>query len=75
MDHLMADKIGFVPNVRRKDNVIQGLSVVASMLIGAGVGFGIGEAVGAAAGAVAGVVGGLMISGAILAIVGLVRRS
>ncbi|KAF0241907.1 MAG: hypothetical protein FD180_4197 [Planctomycetota bacterium] len=72
--NLLADKVGFVPNVRGKDNVIQGISVAAALLIGAGIGFFLHGGFGAIVGGVTGMVAGLLISGAVLAIVGLVRK-
>jgi hypothetical protein len=73
--NVFADKVGFVPNVRGRDNVIQGVSILASVVIGAGVGYAYGQGTGALIGTVTGLVGGLILSGAVLAVVGLIRRS
>lgn len=74
-----ADKIGLVPNVRLKDNLIQGLVVGALTLIGALVGFFVPSdtprSVGAGVGALAGLIGGGFLSGLVLMIVGLRRKA
>jgi len=76
-----ADKVGLVPNVRLKDNLIQGLVVAAFTLLGAWLGpalipsdWGLGSmAVGL--GALAGLLCGGFVSGLVLMILGLLRKS
>jgi hypothetical protein len=74
-----ADKIGMVPNIRLKDNLLQGIAVVALTLIGALVGFLVSpdtaRSLGAGLGALAGLIGGGLLSGLVLMIVGLLRKS
>jgi hypothetical protein len=74
-----ADKVGMVPNVRLKDNLIQGIVVVAFTLIGALVGFFVApdtaRSVGAGLGALAGLIGGGFLSGLVLMVVGLRRKA
>ena len=73
--NFVADKIGFVPNVRKSDNALQAkvfLGVwAACVLIGAILGRGDG----ALTGLFLGIVVALVISGGVLAVVGLKRRS
>ena len=74
-----ADKVGLVPNVRLKDNLIQGLVVGALTLIGALVGFFVASdtarLTGAGFGALAGLISGGFLSGLVLMIVGLRRKT
>ena len=69
----VADKVGFVPNVRRSDNILQakifGGVWLGCVLLGAVCG-GMG---GALMGLLLGIVVALLVSGAVLAIVGLKR--
>lgn len=73
--NIMADKVGFVPNVRRKDNLFQGIVVLTLMIIGAVTGAlidGYPMAAGLAAG---GLIVGVIVSGTVLCIIGLFRKS
>ena len=71
-----ADKIGLVPNFRRKDNRYQAIAVFVFVLIGAALG---GLWRGWPGGVLAGIIGGLLIggfvSGLVLMFVGLGRGS
>ena len=73
--HTAADTIGMVPNVRAKDNLIQGLVIGAGTVVSTVVGLCLGGGVGAAIGAVAGLIGFLLISGGVLMVVGWVRTA
>lgn len=71
----MADKIGLVPNLRKKDNLFQGIAVVAGLLAGAVVGWlWKGWPEGLLLGAVAGLVLGTLLSGLTLMIIGFRRK-
>jgi hypothetical protein len=73
--HAIADKVGLVPNVRVKDNVIQGIAVAATTVVGVAVGAIVGGTAEAALiGALAGLVVGGFVSGLVLMVVGLARR-
>jgi hypothetical protein len=72
----MADKIGLVPNLRKKDNLYQGVAVVIGLLLGAAVGWRWkGWPEGLLLGAVAGLILGTLLSGVALMIVGWIRKS
>jgi hypothetical protein len=72
----MADKVGLVPNLRMKDNLYQAICVVAFMAIGAAVGwFWQGSTEGLMLGTLAGLVFGGLVSGTVLMVIGLVRKS
>jgi hypothetical protein len=71
----IADKVGGVPNLRAKDNLYQGIAILACALIGAVIGLVMGSWIGAGLGFVGGMVVGLILSGTVLAVVGLVRKS
>lgn len=72
----VADKIGLVPNVRRKDNLYQGAAVLVTALLGAAIGwFSFGRLEGVLWGLLGGVVVGGLVSGFVLMIVGLVRKA
>jgi hypothetical protein len=72
----VADVVGGVPSLRWKDNLIQGLCILAAVVVGAATGLVIaGEWWGALAGAFAGLVGGLILSGAVLMVLGWVRTA
>jgi len=73
--HTAADTIGMVPNVRAKDNLVQGAVIGLGTLISVAVGFLLGGGVGAAIGAVAGLIGFLLVSGGVLMIIGWVRTA
>lgn len=81
---MIADKIGFVPNVRKSDNVYQakifGICWLACLVLGAiwGVatnpnGFGDGLLTGVAVGGLGGMVVALLVSGAIVGFKGMIR--
>ena len=74
--NLLADKIGGVPNLRKKDNVYQGATVGAFLIIGLIVGWAVGGwPEGVLLGAVGGLIAGILISGLVLMILGLCRKS
>jgi hypothetical protein len=74
--NLVADKIGFVPNIRGKDNLFQAICVAAFVAIGAVVGGVIGGwPMGILSGALIGIIAGVLCSGVALMVVGLVRKS
>jgi hypothetical protein len=74
-----ADKVGLVPNVRAKDNLYQGLAVVAFALLGTAVGFfvtsGETRSSGLGLGALVGVIVGGLLSGLVLMVIGLRRKA
>jgi hypothetical protein len=71
-----ADKVGLVPNVRKKDNLYQGIAVVAGLLLGALVGWLWKDTFEAALlGALIGLVGATLVSGLVLLVLGLKRKS
>jgi hypothetical protein len=73
--NVLADKVGGVPNIRKRDNLYQALSILACVIIGAVVGVLLGGwPTGAGLGALAGTVGGLLISGVVLMVIGLIRK-
>jgi hypothetical protein len=72
---LLADKIGGVPNVRKKDNLFQGIFVGLSALVGVLIGwFAGGWPLGVPLGALGGLVIGTLISGVVLMVMGLRRK-
>jgi hypothetical protein len=72
----VADVVGGVPSLRWKDNLVQGLCILAAVAFGALTGLAIvRELWGALAGAFAGLVGGLILSGAVLMVLGWVRTA
>ena len=82
----IADKVGLVPNVRKKDNVYQGICILAFVVIGMVLGWfwdgaAIRDIVGDAwpirmvIGALAGLVVGALLSGAVLMVLGLLRKN
>lgn len=74
--NMVADKIGGVPNVRKKDNLYQAAAIGVFLIIGAVVGGFLGEwPQGVLLGALAGLIAGTLISGAVLTVIGLCRRS
>lgn len=73
--NLFADKIGGLPNVRKKDNLYQALAILVFVAIGSLIGlFKGGWPDGVIVGGVCGMVAGLLLSGAVLAVIGLVRK-
>lgn len=74
--NLVADKIGGVPNIRKKDNLYQAVAIVVFVIIGLVVGWAIGGwPQGALLGALGGLIAGTLISGAVLMVLGLLRKS
>lgn len=73
--NVMADKVGGVINFRKNDNLFQGLCVLAFLATGAAVGWFSGGRIGAILGSIGGMVFGLVLSGFVLMIVGLFRKS
>lgn len=82
----IADTVGLIPNLRKKDNLYQGLCVLAFVIIGMAValfwdGAAIRDSLGDSLpvrlllGAFAGLVLGVLISGAIILVLGFRRRS
>ena len=74
--NFLADKIGGVPNVRKKDNLYQAAAIGVFMIVGAVVGSFLGEwPQGVLLGGLAGLIAGTLISGAVLTVIGLWRKS
>ena len=74
--NLLADKIGGVPNVRKKENVYQAITVGVFLIIGVIVGWFAGEwPEGVLFGALGGLVAGTLISGVVIMVLGLRRKS
>jgi hypothetical protein len=74
--NLLADKIGGVPNVRKKDNLYQAAAIGVFLIVGAVVGWFLGEwPQGVLLGGLAGLIAGTLISGAVLTVIGLRRKS
>ncbi len=74
--NVIADKVGLVPNVRKKDNLYQGICVLVFLLLGMAVGwFWDGWPFGVLLGVVAGLVAGTLLSGVVLMVPGLLRKS
>jgi hypothetical protein len=71
---LFSGKIGGVPNVRKKDNLIQAAAVVAGTTVGAIAGWLVGSwPMGPLIGGLVGMTAGLLVSGFVLMIIGLLR--
>ena len=74
--NLLADKIGGVPNVRKKDNLYQAAAIGVFVIVGVVVGAFFGEwPQGVLLGGLAGLIAGTLISGAVLTVIGLCRKS
>ena len=74
--NLLADKIGGVPNVRKKDNLCQAITVGVFLIVGVIVGWFAGEwPEGVLLGALGGLVAGTLISGMVIMVLGLRRKS
>ena len=74
--NFLADKIGGVPNIRKKDNLYQAAAIGVFLIVGVVVGAFLGEwPQGVLLGGLAGLIAGTLISGAILTVIGLCRRS
>jgi hypothetical protein len=74
--NFVADKIGGVPNVRAKDNVFQAVTVFVFAILGGIIGGAtIGWWEGALLGGLGGIIGGTLLSGLVLMIIGLRRKS
>lgn len=77
--HTAADTVGMVPNVRLKDNLVQGAVVLGGTLVAAVVGLFLGPAgerwIGAAAGAVVGLIVSGLASGLVLMVLGWTRTA
>jgi len=74
--NFLADKIGGVPNVRKKDNLYQAVAIGVFLIVGVVVGgFVGGWPEGVLLGGLAGLIAGTLISGAVLAVIGLCRKS
>ncbi|MEM7309337.1 MAG: hypothetical protein AAF682_21825 [Planctomycetota bacterium] len=73
--HQVADKVGLVPNVRGKDNLLQGLICLAFVLIGGGIGgMSQGDLTGVLTGVLVGLIAGGLLSGGALMVIGLFRK-
>ena len=74
--NFVADKIGGVPNVRKKDNLYQAAAIGVFLIVGAVVGSFLGGwPQGVLLGGLAGLIAGTLISGAVLTVIGLCRKS
>jgi hypothetical protein len=74
--NLLADKIGGVPNIRKKDNLYQAVAIGVFLIVGVVVGgFVGGWPEGVLLGGLAGLIAGTLISGAVLTVIGLCRKS
>jgi hypothetical protein len=84
--NLIADKVGLVPNVRKKDNLYQGICVLAFAVIGMTLAwfwdgaairdtFGDGWPIRLTVGALAGLVVGALLSGLIIMVLGFLRKT
>jgi hypothetical protein len=82
----IADKVGLVPNVRKKDNLYQGFCVLAFAVIGMTVGWfwdgaairdfaGDGWPIRILVGALVGLVAGAFLSGLIIMVLGFLRKT
>ena len=73
--NIIADKVGGVPNFRKRDNLYQGISILVCVVIGAVVGAAVGGwPTGVGFGALIGLIAGVLLSGAVLMVVGLLRK-
>lgn len=80
---VMADAVGFVPNARKRDNLIQGVAVLAGLVIGAPMGMvliptldpEIPVGAGGAMGAVLGLIAGAFVGGFAVMIRGFIRTA
>ena len=73
--NILADKIGGVPNVRKKDNLYQAVTVGVFLIVGVIVGWAVGGwPEGVLLGVLGGLIAGILISGVILMIIGLWRK-
>jgi len=75
-----ADKIGGVPNIRKRDNLFQGVFVLISGGVGATVGNWVvpssdNPMQGLLTGLIAGLVVGVVLSGIVLMVLGMIRKS
>ena len=74
--NFMADKIGGVPNLRKKDNLYQAVAIGLFLIIGVIVGWFVGGGLqGALLGGLAGLIAGTLISGVVLMVIGFLRKS
>ena len=72
--NFIADKIGFVPNIRKSDNALQAKIFLGVWLFCILLGAVLGKGDGALRGLIFGIVVALIISGGVLTIVGLMRK-
>jgi hypothetical protein len=74
--NLLADKIGGVPNLRKKDNLYQAATVAVFSIIGVVVGWSVGGwPEGVLLGVVGGLIAGILISGVVIMVLGFRRKS
>ena len=69
----VAETVGLVPSLRKRDNQIQGLAVLGGAVLGALIGLVLGKGLGALIGALAGLVVAAFLSGLVLMVLGWVR--
>ena len=72
---MVAEKIGFVPNVNKRENFYQAIAIAGTMVLGALVGLIIDHSLlGAGVGLLGGLIVGFFVSGFVLMIIGLRRK-
>lgn len=72
---IIADKVGGVPNLRKKDNLYQGITIAATSAVGAIVGFVVDHStMGTLIGLLGGMIVGALLSGFVLMVIGLARK-
>jgi hypothetical protein len=72
---MIADNIGFVPNIRKQDNIVQGIVILVTMVLGVIIGLIVDfSSVGALLGVLGGLILGTLVSGIVLMIIGLKRK-
>lgn len=73
--HRVADTVGLVPNVRKKDNLYQGAIVGGGTLLLAIIGYFVDGGIGALAGAAVGLIGLGLITGLVIMVLGWIRTA
>ena len=73
--HKVADTVGMAPNIRLKDNLIQGAVVLGGTLLGALIGGFLARTEGAVAGGLIGMIGSTLISGLVIMVLGWIRTA
>jgi hypothetical protein len=72
---VVADTVGLVPSLRMKDNVIQGLVIAVVTALAALAGYLTHGTEGLAIGSLLGLIGSLVLSGAVLMVIGWIRTA